>query len=147
LKVSRHALIPYSDRQMFDLVLDVARYPEFLPWCSGGEVLEMGDIHQLARLVIRKGSLMQSFTTRNELIRPAEIRLNLVEGPFRSLTGAWRFQALSGNASKVMLDLSFEPAGAIHGLAIGSVFGQAANTMVDLFCRRALELYGSPCNV
>jgi len=129
---------------MFDLVLDVARYPEFLPWCAAGEVLETSPAHQLARLVVRRAPISQSFTTRNELIRPGEIRLLLVEGPFRALQGSWRFQALNEAACKVMLDLDFEPIGAIHGLAFGSVFGQAANTMVDAFCRRASLLYGCP---
>ncbi|MBK8974174.1 MAG: type II toxin-antitoxin system RatA family toxin [Hahellaceae bacterium] len=126
---------------MFDLVLDVVRYPEFLPWCSAGQVLELDEHSQLAKLTISKATVSQSFTTRNQLIRPGEIRLSLVEGPFRSLSGSWSFKALNDSACKVMLDLNFEPAGALHGLALGSVFGQAANTMVDLFCRRAHALY------
>ena len=147
VKIRRQALVAYSDSQMFDLVLDVERYPQFLPWCSAGVVLERSADHQLARLVVSRTPLTQSFTTRNELIRPGEIRLHLVEGPFRSLAGVWRFQSLGNAASKVVLDLEFEPAGAIHGLAFGSVFAQAANTMVDSFCRRAAHLYGRTARV
>lgn len=104
-------------------------------------MLELDGQMQLARLTIRKANLTQSFTTRNQLICPGEIRLSLVEGPFKMLSGSWSFKSLGDTACKVMLDLSFEPAGALHGFALGSVFGQAANTMVDLFCRRAHALY------
>nr|QIQ10527.1 hypothetical protein BFBNJELC_00007 [uncultured bacterium] len=65
MKVSRHALIPFSDHQMFDLVLDVVRYPEFLPWCSAGQVLELDEHSQLAKLTISKDCLSKFYNPKS----------------------------------------------------------------------------------
>lgn len=141
MKIERQALVPYSDRQMFELVCDVESYPEFLPWCERGDLLEAGEDFQLARLTISKASLRQSFTTRNQLVRPGLIQMALVDGPFRELSGQWLFRPLGEGACKVSLHLSFETASILSGAAVGSVFGQAANSMVDMFYRRAQSLY------
>lgn len=141
VQVKRQALVPYSSQQMFDLVMDVRMYPDFLPWCEKGELLEESDSHQLARLHLQKAGMRHSFTTHNELIAPEVIRMNLVEGPFKSLAGEWVFLPLANTACKVTLALQFEPKGALAGAAFGSVFTQVANTMVDLFYKRAQSLY------
>ena len=67
-RILRSALLPYPAQTLYDLVNDVARYPEFLPWCSATEVLEASDVQMLARLVIAKGGLSQRFVTRNQLV-------------------------------------------------------------------------------
>lgn len=141
MKVRRQALVTFSSEQMYDLVLDVCRYPEFLPWCTSGVLLDLTPSSQVARLTISRSGIAQSFTTRNALRHPEEIALELVEGPFRSLNGSWRFQSLGREACKVSLDLEFEPLGALAGMALGGFFGQAANAMVDLFCKRAQQIY------
>ena len=145
IQVKRQALVSYSARQMYELVLDVPSYPEFLPWCTHAEVLEQTLHSQLARLHIARGGMKQSFTTRNSLIPGEMVRLELVEGPFRSLAGNWQFQRLDeqDTACKVLLDLAFVPTSALAGIALGSFFAQSVNTMVDSFCKRARDVYAS----
>ena len=96
----------------------------------------------MASVDVSKGGLKYTFTTRNRLQRPAFIQLELVEGPFRQLTGKWDFKELNEQACKVSLSLSFDFANKLAGMAMGKVFNQIATTMVEAFCKRAEVLYG-----
>ncbi|UVE17085.1 type II toxin-antitoxin system RatA family toxin [Pseudomonas sp. LS44] len=140
--IQRSALLPYPARLLFELVNDVASYPQFLPWCSTTEVLEASDTHMLARLSIAKAGFSQQFVTRNVLLAGERIEMNLVEGPFTELHGLWNFKALTDKACKISLDLSFDYAGPLVRATLGPLFNQAANTLVDAFCQRAKQLYG-----
>lgn len=140
--ISRSALVPHSAEAMFDLVNDVDRYQEFLPWCGGSEVLSRGEDEMRARIVIAKAGLEKAFTTHNRFQRGKMLEMRLVEGPFRRLDGYWRFQPLREDASKVSLDLEFEFSNPILKMALSKVFTQIASTMVDAFVKRAEELYG-----
>ena len=92
---------------MFDLVADIARYPEFLPGCCGAEILETTDAGVVARLDLSKAGVKQSFVTRNTNVAPSSISLALEDGPFDSLGGEWRFEVLSKCLS-ISLDLTFQ---------------------------------------
>lgn len=140
--IERSALVRHSARRMYDLVNDIERYPEFLPWCSSAQVHEADDQQKLASLEVNKGGVRQSFSTRNRLLAPERIAMELVEGPFTHLRGEWHFRALNEEACKVILTLEFSLNGRVARVAFGNVFSQAANTMVDAFCRRADALYG-----
>lgn len=140
-KVSRSALLPYSAEQMFDLVNDVASYPEFLPWCSESQVLASSESEMLATLTVSKAGVSHSFTTRNQLDEPSSIRLSLVDGPFSSLEGRWQFSQLGGDGCKTEMDLKFDFNSTLLNATFGKVFSQAADTMVDAFCERAAEVY------
>lgn len=140
--IHRSALLPYPARVLFDLVNDVARYPEFLPWCSASEVLEVSETHMRASLAVSKAGLSQRFVTRNTLLAGQSIELNLEEGPFTQLHGTWQFKTLSDKACKISLDLTFDYAGPLVRATLGPLFNQAANTLVDAFCQRAKQLYG-----
>ena len=140
-EVKRSALVEYSAEQMFDLVNDVASYPQFLPWCSGAEVLEQSEHELKGRLDLAKAGIKQSFTTLNKLNRPESIDINLVEGPFSKLNGRWEFQALSDNACKVSLRLEFDFLNAMLRAVVGPVFNHIANTMLESFVKRASEIY------
>lgn len=135
--IQRHALVRHSARRMFDLVNDVAGYPARFPWCESSQVLEASDTHMLARLDLRLAGLRTSFTTRNTLEAPTRIDLQLVEGPFRKLTGAWHFHSLAEDACKVSLAMDFEVAGKVLGSALAIGFQGVADRMVDDFCREA----------
>lgn len=141
-KITRTALVSHTPEQMFDLVNDFARYPEFLPWCGAARVLEVDKSAVVGELLIQQGSIRQAFTTRNTLTPPARIDLSLVDGPFKSLTGHWRFESVGGEACRVSLDLEFEFSGRLIAMAIGAVFSKIAGSLVDAFCDRADELYG-----
>jgi len=92
--IQRSVLVPYRCEQMFDLVADVARYPEFMPWCGGTDVQWQNEHGMQATVQIRFAGIRQSFTTRNDHSYPHRIVFHLVDGPFSSLTGDWDFQAL-----------------------------------------------------
>lgn len=143
-KISRTALQPYSAQQMFDLVNDVARYPEFLPWCSKGEVIHHNGDEMVASVHIRKGPVQQQFTTHNRMIPGERIDMTLVDGPFKHLQGQWRFIPLAEDACKVEFDIEYEVASGLFGKLLAPVFEQIATTLVDAFCQRARSEYGKP---
>lgn len=140
-QIDKSALVMHSAERMFHLVNDIARYPEFLPWCAGAEVHHAGDEEVMASLDVAKGGVRHRLTTRNRLLVPQAIEMSLVDGPFSNLTGRWHFRELDDNACKVILTLEFEFSGTLSRMTFGSIFSQAANTMVDAFCRRADDIY------
>lgn len=140
--ITRSALVMYSTEQMFDLINDVRRYPEFLQGCQTVDVFSESDDKIEAALTLSKAGIHHSFTTRNQLQRPNQIEMTLVEGPFSQFRGVWKFQALSAEACKVTLDMDFEMSNFITGAAVGALFKQVATTMVDSFVNRAKEIYG-----
>ncbi len=141
-RVERSALVLHTAEQMFDLVNDVRGYPQFLPWCASTEVIRAQEHELVATLHLAKAGLKYSFTTRNRLERPGRMTIELVEGPFASLSGVWTFTRLSDEACKVHLDLSFDFAGKLTGMAMSKVFSQVATTLVDAFVTRADDVYG-----
>jgi ribosome-associated toxin RatA of RatAB toxin-antitoxin module len=139
--VNKSALVRFPAHLMYELVADVAAYPQFLPWCSASRILrQSGDVVD-AELDISKAGFHKSFATRNTLIAPQEIRMSLLEGPFSHLEGVWTFTPLRADASKISLDLEFEMSGTLANLAFGALFNQICNTMVSAFCDRAKVLY------
>lgn len=140
--INRSALVPYSPAEMFSLVNDVDAYPDFLPWCKSARVLSRDEDEVRASLELARGGFEKSFTTCNRLQKNKMIEMRLVEGPFRHLEGFWRFEPLGEQASKVSLDLDFEFSNKLVGLALGPIFNQIANTLVDSFCKRAIDVFG-----
>lgn len=140
--IQRSALLPYPARALYELVNDVASYPQFLPWCSATEVLESSPQRMRATLKVGRAGISQQFTTCNTLVAGESIEMKLEQGPFSALYGLWTFQALSDSACKISLDLTFDYSGALVKATLGPLFNQAATTMVDAFCQRAKQLYG-----
>ena len=141
-RIDRSALVWHPAERMFDLVNDVPSYPAFLPWCVAAEVHSSEEADILASIEVAKGGVRHRFTTRNRLDAPRRIEMTLVEGPLTTLAGHWEFVALNDQASKIILTLDFELSGRLAGMAVGNVLGQAANTLVDAFCKRADQLFG-----
>lgn len=141
--VQKSALVRVPAEKMFDLVDDIEAYPEFLPWCRSSRILCRKAEFVEAELQIAKSGFNKSFSTRNTLLTPKEIRMSLLEGPFSRLEGVWSFTALRDDASKISLDLEFEMSGALANLAFGAFFNQICNTLVSAFSDRAKSLYGS----
>ncbi len=142
-QVRRSALLPYSAAQVFDVVGDIERYPDFLPWCRDAKVVSNDDGEVVAELTIMKGRISERFTTRNVMHYPDSIDLHLVQGPFKRFAGMWRFTTLAALGSKVELELDFEMSGSLIQKTIGIIFAHAAGTMVDAFCSRARVVYGA----
>ncbi|MGM0594322.1 MAG: type II toxin-antitoxin system RatA family toxin [Pseudomonadota bacterium] len=140
--ISKNALVPYSAAQMFDLVNDIEAYQDFLPWCRSSEVLSQDADEIRATIEIAHGSLHKAFTTCNRLQKNKMIEMRLVKGPFKHLEGFWRFDKLDEQACKVSLDLDFEFSNKLIGMAMGPIFSQIANSLVDAFSKRAVDVYG-----
>lgn len=141
--IKRSALLPFPAERLFDLVNRVENYPEFLPWCTEAEVISETDELMRARLTVGKGGLNQAFTTTNVLVQGERIEMRLEDGPFTELHGVWEFQALSDQACKITLDMTFNYSGALVRATLGPLFNHAANTMVEAFSKRAHEVYGA----
>ena len=136
-EVSRSVLVPHAPERMFALVDAVEDYPKFLPWCRSAQVLHRDSGRTRATLHIDFHGVRQSFTTDNEKTAPECMTMALVEGPFRTLSGAWRFTALGAAGCKVELHLRYEFSSAILERLVGPVFARIAATLVEAFVRRA----------
>ncbi len=141
--ISRNALVHYSVDEMYALVDNIESYAEFLPWCRSTTIISRDENEVTASIEIARGALNKTFSTLNRLQKNKMIEMRLVKGPFKHLQGYWRFDALKDNkASKISLDLDFEFESKLIALAAGSIFNSIANSMVDAFCKRAIEVYG-----
>ncbi len=141
--IERSALVPHTAEQMFSLVNDVEAYPEYLDDCRRAKILEQGEDYMVARLDLRKAGVSYSFTTRNTLLPPHEIRLALHSGPFKQLRGNWHFQPLGEDACKVRFHLEFEVSNKLMSVAANSLFAHVANQLVAALTERARVLYGN----
>jgi len=140
--VNKSALVKYSAQSMYELVDDIESYPEFLPWCSGSAVLVRNHDFVEATVNVSRSGFKSSFTTRNQLNSPINIKMVLIDGPFSHLEGDWDFTALREDASKISLNLDFEVSSTIASMAFGGIFNQICNTMVSSFTARAKQIYG-----
>lgn len=141
-RITRSALVMFSAEQMFRLVNDVHAYPEFLPGCVGSRVHESGDDFMTASVDVAKAGIAKTFTTRNQLDANRQIKMELVDGPFRKLAGWWTFTPLDVDACKVEFDLDFEFTSKLIELAFGQIFRDLVGSMVLAFSNRAKEVYG-----
>lgn len=140
--VKKSALVLYSAADMYALVNDIESYPQFLPWCRSTRVASRTEDEVRATIEIVKGGVHKSFTTINRAQKHKMIDIRLLEGPFKRLEGYWRFEPLRAGACKISLDMEFEFSSHLLRIAVEPVFKQIANSLVDAFCRRAMELYG-----
>ena len=137
VKVEKTVLVHHTAAQMFDLVDDVERYREFLPWCGGVDLIERTDTSTTATIYIDYHGLKQSFTTQNDKQYPTMMDMKLKDGPFKHFNGRWRFTPLSEEACKIEFELEYEFSNALLGQLISPVFSHIANTFVDCFVARA----------
>ena len=140
--VEKSVLVSHSAWQMFDLVDQVEHYAQFLPWCSGTQVLSRDETVVVATIHIDFHYLKQSFTTENTRQTPNTIQIRLREGPFQRLDGLWRFTELTAEASKVELQLHYEFSNKLIENLVNPVFSLIAGSLVDAFVERAERMYG-----
>jgi ribosome-associated toxin RatA of RatAB toxin-antitoxin module len=141
-KVNRSALVPYTTREMFALVDDIASYPEFVPWCNEATVESRSGATVVATLELHKGPISKHFTTRNTGSGFEAIDMELVGGPFRHLSGGWRFKEIEGEGCRVSLELEFEFESRLIDTMFGAFFKEAGDSLVDAFTARARDVYG-----
>jgi coenzyme Q-binding protein COQ10 len=136
-------IVPYRPEQLFDLVADVGKYPQFLPWCTAARVRHSSKAELVADLTIGFGPFRESFTSRVALERPGHIRVRYENGPFRYLNNHWVFIPLD-QGCEVDFFVDFEFRSRILQAAIGVVFNEAVRRMVGAFMKRARDVYGPP---
>jgi coenzyme Q-binding protein COQ10 len=136
-------IVPYRPEQLFDLVADVGRYPEFLPWCAAARVRHRTPTELVADITVGFGPVRESFTSRDALERPGHIRVRYENGPFRYLNNQWDFIP-HDQGCEVDFYIDFEFRSRILQAAIGVVFNEAVRRMVGAFHKRARDVYGPP---
>lgn len=134
--------LPYTPEQLFDLVADVDRYPEFLPWCIATRVRRQNEKEMVADMVIGFKMFREGFTSRVVLTRPDKIDVTYENGPFKYLENHWIFES-SPDGCVIDFSVDFEFKSRILEKAIGAVFQEAVHRMVGAFETRAYTLYGS----
>lgn len=143
MEITRTALVLFPANHMYQLVADVASYPQFLSWCTASRLIESGEGWQVARLDIAIAGMSQSFTTRNQLQSGESLSMELLEGPFQQLSGEWRFEPRGSAGSKILLQLKFDFGGGLLSAAFRHGFANVADRLVNDFCLRAEEVYGT----
>jgi ribosome-associated toxin RatA of RatAB toxin-antitoxin module len=150
-QVNKSVLLWYSAHEIYQLVTDVEKYPEFLPWCERVEVLSRDGDDLTARLHLAYSGIRHAFTTRNVNVPDRSVRIGLVDGPFSLLDGLWQFVPLAlpaapegseSSACKIEFEMRYGFANAVLEAAISPVFDRIANTFVDSFVRRAEQVHG-----
>lgn len=141
--IEKSVLIWFSAQEMFNLVVDVRSYPDFLPWCESTDVLEETPDIMVARIGMALGGLHKSFTTRNVHTMNQQVQLQLVNGPFKHLQGEWNFISVGEErACRVELKLSYS-FDSMFGALVGPIFDRIAANLVDAFVKRAEVIYPS----
>ena len=149
--VKKSVLLWYSPHEMYSLVTDIPSYPQFLPWCERADVLGEDDAGVTARLQLSFAGVGQAFTTRNANVPDESVHMTLVDGPFSTLDGTWRFLPLASPGSsgqgaqaacKIEFELRYEFANGALEMVISPVFDRIANTLVDSFVKRAEQVHG-----
>ena len=144
--VHKSVLIWYSAEEMFSLVVDVARYPEFLPWCDDAEVLAQDEHGMKAEIGIAFSGIHQRFRTHNHHVPGREVHLKLIDGPFSNLDGIWKFAPVGEpgeRACRVELHMSYGFSNFALQALVGPVFDTVASSLVEAFVKRAEQVYGS----
>jgi len=139
--INKHALVPYSAEQMYNLVNDVDAYSDFLPGCRASEVMSQSHEHMQAKMVLAKAGIEQTLVTHNILTLNSRIQMQLADGPFKALSGGWTFTPLSENACKIQLSLDFTFSSRFVDLAFGKIFKSLTGNMVKAFSERAKQVY------
>jgi len=138
---TRH--LPYPPEQMFDLVADVKRYPEFLPWVSAMRVRRDSESETIADMIVGFKGLRETFTSRVEKDRATRIMVDYVDGPLKYLRNEWQFRPEGDGGCAVDFSVDFAFKNRVFEMLAGQVFGQALRRMIGAFETRAAALYGS----
>ncbi len=132
--ITRSAWLPYPIEALFALINEIEAYPQFLPSCIDAKILSRTEHHILAQMTLSKGGLTKTLTTRNTLSPPHQVKMTLVDGPFKHFEGEWCLLALGNSATKVTLRLSFQLAHAWLSPVIAPLFASMDVKLLQAFC-------------
>ena len=139
---SETKLLPYTPAQMFDLVADVARYDEFLPWVVAVRVRSSNEAETVADLVVGFSAFKERFTSRVTKQRPDRITVDYLEGPLKYLKNEWRFEPAADGGTEVFFSVDFAFKSRMFESLAGAMFDRALRRMTGAFEQRAAALYG-----
>jgi len=134
--------LPHSAAQMYDLVADVARYPEFLPWVSAIRIRKDDDTEMLADMVVGFKSLRETFSSRVVKVPKSTITVDYLDGPMKHLHNSWKFEQVAGGGSTVEFTVDFSFRNRVFEALAGQFFDSALRKMTTAFIERADVLYG-----
>lgn len=135
--------LPYSPDQMFDLVADIERYPEFLPWCMSCDIIEQKENVLFANLVIGYKVFREWIKCRVTLKQPSLIRVEYINGPLKYLSNTWKFEPTADGGCIVDFFVDFEFKNPFFQKLMGVFFNEIVKRMVKAFEDRAIQLYGA----
>lgn len=141
-KIHRSALVMHTAQQMYRLVDDIENYAQFVPNCKSASIISRDETTVSAKLEVSKSGIAKSFSTKNSLTPHSSIKMNLLDGPFRHLTGEWIFTPLSDEACKIELYIEFEFSNKLASVAFRKIFSQLIQSMVTAFTDRAKAIHG-----
>ena len=141
-KHSETRRLPYTPEQMFDLVADVGRYAEFLPWVTAMRVRRDTDTETLADMIVGFKGLRETFTSKVTKHGPDSVRVDYVDGPLKYLHNDWRFRPDGEGGCLVDFTVDFAFKNRVFEMLAGQVFGAALRKMIGAFEERAAVLYG-----
>ncbi len=140
--INQATLVPYSAEQMYALVNDYESYPQFLSGCVGAKTLTTSKNELEGELHIQKLGISQRFSTHNRMIPNQKIEMQLLNGPFKHLQGAWTFTPFDEQSCKIALYLEFEFSNPMIAMVFGKIFNELTQKMINSFKNRAKEVYG-----
>jgi len=135
-------ILPYSAHELYDLVADVAKYPEFLPWCVGARVYNRKAGQFDADVMIGFKMFRERFTSRVTLQEDERVDVDYIKGPMKRLYNHWRFIPQGDGSCMIDFEVDFDFKNALLNQMIGGLFGEASKRMVHAFEVRAKDLYG-----
>ena len=135
--------LPWSTEQMFDLVADVSRYAEFLPWVVATRVRSDGETEMVADMVVGFNALREKFTSRVTKLRPAMIDVDYVDGPMKELDNKWFFRPNPDGGCTIDFSVEFTFRSTVFEALAGKYLDRAFRKMISAFEDRAAALYGS----
>jgi coenzyme Q-binding protein COQ10 len=142
-KHSETRALPYSPEQMYDMVADVGRYGEFLPWVSAIRVRSNTETEMVADMIVGFKGLRESFTSRVQKERPRHIRVDYLDGPLKYLNNDWTFRPDGKGGCLVDFCVDFQFKNRMFEMLAGQVFDRALRRMIGAFETRAAALYGA----
>lgn len=135
--------LPYSCDQMFDMVADVRRYAEFLPWVTATRVRSNSETEMVADMIVGFKGLRETFTSKVKKQRPGHIEVDYLDGPLKYLRNDWTFRPDGDGACFVDFTVDFAFKNRVFEMLAGQVFGTALRKMIGAFEERAAVLYGA----
>lgn len=142
ITVTKSVIVPYTIEQMFKLVVNIADYPKYLPWCTASTIQTQTPAETVATVYIEYFKIKTHFTTRNMNTTFTKIEMFLIDGPFKKLFGCWNFIPLGEHGCKIDFKLEYKFLNVVVGKIIGPAFNHISQNIINCFIAEARKQYG-----